>query len=47
MALAAVGAVALQHRREAGHRRWSWAAWPGAVLAVVVVAVHLAAAVSK
>ncbi|MBP2366417.1 glycosyltransferase family 39 protein [Pseudonocardia parietis] len=40
-ALAAVGAVALQHRREAGHRRLSWVAWPGAVLAVVVALVTL------
>lgn len=40
-ALGAVGAVALQHRREAGHRRLSWVAWPGAVLAVVVALVTL------
>ncbi|ANY08404.1 glycosyltransferase family 39 protein [Pseudonocardia sp. HH130630-07] len=33
-ALAAVGAVWFQHRREAGHRRLSWAAWPGGVLSV-------------
>lgn len=34
-AIAAIGAVAFAHRREAGHRRWSWVAWPGAVLAVL------------
>lgn len=45
-ALAAVGAVALQHRREAGHRRWSWVAWPGAALAVVVALGTLATAQS-
>ncbi|ALE74430.1 glycosyl transferase family 39 [Pseudonocardia sp. EC080610-09] len=37
-AIAAVGAVWFQHRREAGHRRLSWAAWPGGVLAVLVAA---------
>ncbi|MEQ3554027.1 glycosyltransferase family 39 protein [Pseudonocardia nematodicida] len=37
-ALAALGAVGFQHRREAGRRRLSWAAWPGAVLSVVVAA---------
>jgi hypothetical protein len=31
-ALAAAGAVGLQRRREAGHRRWRWVAWPAYVL---------------
>ncbi|GAA4939076.1 dolichyl-phosphate-mannose-protein mannosyltransferase [Actinomycetospora succinea] len=30
--LAAVGAVGLQRRREAGHRRMSWVAWPATVI---------------
>lgn len=37
-ALAAVGAVAFAHRREAGHRRWTWVAWPVGVLAVLAAA---------
>ncbi|GAA1400126.1 glycosyltransferase family 39 protein [Pseudonocardia kongjuensis] len=38
-ALAALGAVGFQHRRESGHRRWSWTVWPGAVLSVLAAAV--------
>lgn len=32
--LAAAGANGLQRRREAGHRRWRWVAWPAAALSV-------------
>lgn len=47
-ALAALGAVGFQHRREAGHRRLSWTVWPGGVVAVAVAAltVPLAAMLS-
>lgn len=37
-ALAALGAVGFQHRREAGHRRLSWTVWPGGVLSVAAAA---------
>ncbi|MBC3190861.1 glycosyltransferase family 39 protein [Pseudonocardia sp. C8] len=40
-ALAAIGAVGFQHRREAAHRRLSWAVWPGAVLSVAAAAATL------
>lgn len=36
--LAAVGAVGLQRRREAGHRRGRWVAWPASVLGAAVAA---------
>ncbi|MFP5023410.1 ArnT family glycosyltransferase [Pseudonocardia phyllosphaerae] len=39
--LAALGAVAFQHRREDGHARLSWMAWPGVVLAVVAAGATL------
>ncbi|MFP5023411.1 glycosyltransferase family 39 protein [Pseudonocardia phyllosphaerae] len=35
-AAAALGAVWLQHRREAGHRRLRWTVWPGAILSVLL-----------
>jgi 4-amino-4-deoxy-L-arabinose transferase-like glycosyltransferase len=41
--LAAVGAVGLQRRREAGRTRWRWVAWPATVLGVAVAAGALAA----
>lgn len=34
--LMAVGALGLQRRREAGGRRWRWAAWPATVLSTLV-----------
>ncbi|MEJ8279073.1 glycosyltransferase family 39 protein [Pseudonocardia spirodelae] len=37
-AVAAIGAVGLQQRRESGHRRLSWVAWPAAALAVLLAA---------
>jgi hypothetical protein len=43
--LAAVGAVGLQRRREAGAVRWRWVTWPGAVLSAVVAGAVLVASV--
>ena len=37
-ALAALGAIGFQHRRETGHRRLSWIVWPGAALSVAAAA---------
>ncbi|MFC5141321.1 glycosyltransferase family 39 protein [Actinomycetospora rhizophila] len=46
--LAAVGAVGLQRRREAGHRRLRWVAWPAAALsaaaAIAMLPLSVAAA---
>jgi 4-amino-4-deoxy-L-arabinose transferase-like glycosyltransferase len=43
--LGAVGAVGLQRRREAGHRRGRWVAWPASVLAVAAAAAMVALSV--
>ncbi|HSK59548.1 MAG TPA: glycosyltransferase family 39 protein, partial [Actinomycetospora sp.] len=43
--LVAVGAVALQRRREAGRRRWRWVAWPAAALSTAVAGAMLLASV--
>lgn len=40
-ALAAAGAVGLQHRRAEGRTRWRWVAWPAAALSVVGAAAAL------
>lgn len=42
-ALVAIGAVGLQHRRESGHQRLSWIAWPGAALSIAAAAMMLPA----
>lgn len=39
--LAAVGAVGLQRRREAGGTRWRWVAWPASAVSVGLAAVLL------
>jgi 4-amino-4-deoxy-L-arabinose transferase-like glycosyltransferase len=48
-ALAAVGAVSLQRRREAGRTRWKWAVWPAYAVsaAVAVSAVVLGVTLTK
>jgi hypothetical protein len=43
--LAAVGAVGLQRRREAGHRRLRWVAWPAAALGAGAAGAMLAVSV--
>jgi 4-amino-4-deoxy-L-arabinose transferase-like glycosyltransferase len=43
--LAAVGAVGLQRRREAGHRRGRWVAWPAAALGAAAAGAMLAVSV--
>jgi hypothetical protein len=44
--LAAVGAVGLQRRREAGRTRWRWVAWPATVLSAAVAGAMLAGSVA-
>ncbi|WP_433036927.1 glycosyltransferase family 39 protein [Actinomycetospora sp. CA-053990] len=44
--LAAVGAVGLQRRREAGHRRLRWVAWPATVLSVAAAGAVLPGSVA-
>lgn len=44
-ALAAVGALGLQRRREEGRRRWSWLAWPASAVSAVVALGALAVSV--
>jgi 4-amino-4-deoxy-L-arabinose transferase-like glycosyltransferase len=44
-ALAAAGAVGLQRRREAGRRRWRWAAWPAFALSAVAAGAMLSASI--
>jgi hypothetical protein len=39
--LSAAGAVGLQRRREAGHRRWRWVAWPATALSVAAAGAGL------
>lgn len=48
-ALAAVGALGLQRRRESGHRRWQWAVWPAYALstAMAVAALVLGATLTR
>jgi hypothetical protein len=43
--LAAVGAVGMQRRREAGRRRWRWVTWPGSVLGAAVAVAALVVSV--
>lgn len=45
-AVAALGAVWFQQRREAGRRRWSWVAWPAGVLSVALATTMLSASVA-
>ena len=44
--LAAIGAVGLQRRREAGHRRMCWVAWPAGALSAALAVAMLPLSVS-
>ncbi|HYH30840.1 MAG TPA: glycosyltransferase family 39 protein [Pseudonocardia sp.] len=44
--LAAAGALGLQRRREAGRRRWRWAAWPAVALSAAAAGVMLVTSVN-